>query len=376
MLANFACCPTKSQGRLFKEEDGLLSAFELDRNRIIESRAFRRLEHKTQVFISSNGDHDRSRLTHSLEASHIARIISRSLNLCSDLAENISLAHDIGHAPFGHAGEDALKELMKEFDLTFDHNSHSLKLLTKLEKLSVNHQGLNLSWEFLEGLVKHNGPIKNPSSIISEYNNKQDLLLNKYPSLEAQVAAISDDIAYNNHDIDDGFRSGILTLNDICEIEELNLIIEDLISKNKEIRDNQLIYETIRIMRFKMIKDVINNTKNNLLDLQIKSLSDIYESGRKIVEFSPEMEIYHQKIKKFLMKNLYTHYLVKKMTMKGKRCVKGLFEIYISDIDCLPTSWRVNIPLLDDKEKAIVICDFIAGMSDRYALKEYHSYIN
>lgn len=376
MIAEFACCPSKSKGRFFKEEDSFFSCFEEDRNRIIESRSFRRLEHKTQVFISSNGDHDRSRLTHSIEASHIARIISGSLNLCADLAENITLAHDIGHAPFGHGGEDALKELMREFGLDFDHNSHALKLLTKLERYSINHPGLNLTWEFLEGLVKHNGPIKKPSSIILEYNNKQDLMLDKNSSLEAQVAAISDDIAYNNHDIDDGFRSGILNLADIREIEELNLIIEDVARKNKGMGDNQLVYETIKIMRFNMIRDVIYNTKRKLDDLYIESLSDIYEAGQRIVEFSPEMEIYHQKIKKLLMKKLYTHYLVKKMTMKGSRCVKGLFEIYMSDINCLPTSWRANISLLDDKEKAIVICDFIAGMSDRYALEEYLSYIN
>jgi dGTPase len=374
ILAPYSVSEQKLKGRRYQDSELFFSDFMIDRDRIIGSRAFRRLEHKTQVFISDNGDHDRSRLTHSLEAAHIAKIIAKALYLCDDLAENITLAHDLGHAPFGHAGEEALNEVIKHYNISFDHNAHALKIVTQLENYSSNFPGLNLTWEFLEGLVKHNGPLFNPHPIISNYNKTQDLMLDKYASLEAQTAAISDDIAYNSHDIEDGFRSKILNIEDLQEITILHDIIAKIYQKDKNINNNLLVQHTIRSLRHIMINDVIINSKNYIEKNHINSVEDVREQPKNIICFSDEMEKHHQELKKFLMSKLYTNYVVKKMSMKGKKCIRGLFEIYMNDISCLPTSWRTNISLLEEQEKAIVICDFIAGMSDRYALSEYAAF--
>ncbi len=376
MLTRLSAENNKLRGRLYKEDESffLLSDFEIDRARIVESKAFRRLEHKTQVFTSGKTDHDRSRLTHSIEVAHTARIITKSLGLSSNLAENLALAHDFGHAPFGHAGEDALKEMMNKFGLDFDHNAHSLKIITKLEKRAIYHEGLNLTWEFLEGLVKHNGPIDNPCLIIENYNNKHNLELSKYPSVEAQIAAISDDIAYNNHDIDDGFRSGILSVNQLREVEILNSLIEKIYSDHNNIEDRKLVSALVQKLKHMMIMDVIDNIRKEVKSYGITTSTEIRELNKNIASFSKEMEKHHQQIKSFLMKNLYSHYTIRKVSNLGKRCIKSLFEIFMNDFACLPSSWQNNICLLNDREKAIVVCDFIAGMSDRYALEEYRSF--
>ncbi len=376
MLAKFACNPLNSRGRLYKEGKALsfLSPFEIDRNRIIESTAFRRLEHKTQVFISNEGDHYRNRLTHSLEAAQISRIISKALKISSDLAENLTLAHDIGHAPFGHAGEEALKEVMKEYGLDFDHNSHAIKLLTEIEKKYPTFDGLNLTWEFLEGIAKHNGPILNPSKVILDYSTKHDLHLDKHPSLEAQVSSISDDIAYNNHDIDDGFRAGLLNLDELCTVSIFGDLVKKVMLEYPALEEDKIIHEAVQRIKNMMILDVIANTKLNIKNFAIETEEDIHNLNQPLVSFSSPIETYHKEIKLFLMKKVYSHYVVKRTANKARRMVKNLFCLYMDDLRCLPASWQSNISLIDPKEAAIVVCNFIACMSDRYVTAEYRSF--
>ncbi|MEK6734469.1 MAG: deoxyguanosinetriphosphate triphosphohydrolase [Pseudomonadota bacterium] len=369
MLASYACNPNNSRGRLYKETSELefISSFELDRTRIIESTAFRRLEHKTQVFISSKGDHYRNRLTHSIEAAQIARIICKALNLSSDLAENLTLAHDIGHTPFGHAGEAALSEMLGSYNLSFDHNSHAIKLLTEIEQKHPFFKGLNLTWEFLSGIAKHNGPILNPSQTNSDYSKKHDLELEKYPSLEAQVSSISDDIAYNNHDIDDGFRAGIITINDLKSINLLKKTIEQVSREFPNAEDYKIIHESVQRIKNQMIIDAINTTKHNLKSYSIHTCDDVYNSNRPIVQFSDSMERYHQEIKSFLKSNFYYHSSVIEMTNKAKNIIRFLFSFYMENTRSLPASWQENLTNTSEKEKAIIISDYIACMSDRYA---------
>ena len=375
MLEKFACDQSLLRGRLYKEKESpnFLSDFEIDKNRIIESNAFRRLEHKTQVFIDDSGDHYRSRLTHSLEAAQIARIISNNLNISADLAENLTLAHDIGHTPFGHAGEDALSEVLKEYGVEFDHNSHAIKLLTNLESKHPEFNGLNLTWEFLEGIAKHNGPILNPSKIIANYSKEHNLELDKYPSLEAQVSSISDDIAYNNHDIDDGYRAGLLRLDELANINILGIVIKQVKIDYPKIDEHLIISEAVNRMKNMMIMDAISNTRKNIKEFSIENIEDVRNLNQPLAKFSSEMEIYHKQIKAFLMDKLYTHFSIKRVTNKSRRMVKELFCLYMEDISCLPKSWQKNISS-DKKECAIIVRDFIACMSDRYAMQEYKSF--
>jgi dGTPase len=375
MLAKFACNQNNLRGRLYQEKFSLsiLSPFEVDRNRVIESNAFRRLEHKTQVFVSNEGDHYRNRLTHSLEAAQVARIISKALNISVDLAENLTLAHDIGHAPFGHAGEDALNEVMAEYGLEFDHNSHAIKLLTELEEKYPEFDGLNLTWEFLEGMAKHNGPILNPSKVIENYSKKHNLELDKYSSLESQVSALSDDIAYNNHDIDDGFRAGFISIDELKNVNMFGDLIRQLETEYPGIEEHKLVHKAVSRMKAAMIMDAIENTKANIKKFDIQTIDDVRNLGQGIASFSDSMELYHQEIKAFLMSKVYRHDVILKMTQNGKMIIKELFHRYMNDISCLPLSWQTKI-LRDKKEAAIVVCDFIACMSDRYAITEYRSF--
>ncbi len=377
MLASFACIPSKSKGRLCFESDitPIYSAFELDKSRIIESTAFRRLEYKTQVFVNHEGDHYRNRLTHSLEAALIARIISNSLQTSADLAETLTLAHDLGHAPFGHAGEAALNEAMQEFGENFDHNSHTIKILTKLENKFPQFDGLNLSWETIEGIAKHNGPLLHPSKIIIDYSTRHNLDLKNYPSLEAQVSSSADDIAYNNHDIDDGFRAGLLSIEQLRSVSLFGNLIDQVKFEYPQLEDDQLVHLAVQRMKNMMIMDLIETTKNNIENFSIKTQEDVRLLKNPLVKFSSEMELYHQEIKKFLMSKVYTHYSVSRMANKAKRVIKELFNLYMNDIGCLPTNWRID-KAASDKDKAIIICDFIACMTDRHAISEYRSFFD
>lgn len=366
---------TQSRGRLYREADKLpfLSPFAIDRSQVIESTAFRRLEYKTQVFIYNEGDHYRNRLTHSLEAAQISRIIAKALGINEDLAETLALAHDLGHAPFGHAGEEALNSNMEKYGLQFDHNSHAIKLITKLEQRHPQFDGLNLTWETIEGLAKHNGPISSlhPNDPIFLYNQKHNLDLDRYPSLEAQVASIADDIAYNNHDIDDGFRAGLISIDDLEEIGFIGDNIERLKKEFPTSECYKIVHEAIRLVKNKMINDVITQTQINIQKYKIKTDIDIRSIDKKIAEFSPEMENYHQAIKLFLSSKVYKSKSVKIGTNRGQDIIKELFALYIRDPVRLPRNWYDKVKL-DEKNLVTHICDFIACMSDKYAIKTYN----
>lgn len=378
MLAKFASNPSHSRGRLYPENDSLsiLSPFELDRYRIIESTAFRRLEYKTQVFVNHEGDHYRNRLTHSLEAAEIAKIISKALNVSSDLSESLTLAHDLGHAPFGHAGEDALQEVMQELGADFSHNIHTLTLVTEIEHRFPQFKGMNLSWEMIDGIAKHNGPIldKVIPDTLSTYANTYDLELNKYSSLEAQISSLADDIAYNNHDIDDGFRAGLITLDELEEIGIFGKILKQVREDYPSCENHILLHETIQKMKNTMIVDLIDNTKNNINKYSIETNQDIRDLNHQLAYFSEGIENYHQQIKKFLMTKVYTHHSVMRMANRGKRIIKELFSLYMDDFACLPEFLQAKISANNKKEAAIIIGNFIACMSDRYAIAEYQSF--
>lgn len=375
-LATFAVNEDKSRGRLYREsydDSKYRSVFGRDRDRIINSSAFRRLQYKTQVFVNHSGDHYRTRLTHSLEVAQIARWIAGALKVNKDLAEIVSLAHDLGHPPFGHAGEDALHEKMKEFG-GFYHNSHTLKLITKIETRFIEFEGLNLSWEMLEGVVKHNGPLSDDKicEYIAAYNLKHDLDLKEFSSIEAQISAIADDIAYNNHDIEDGLRADLFKVEDLLNVPVVGKIYTDLLDKYSDLREEMIVGEAKKLITLAMVVDVIENTKKNIAENNIQSENDVRNLGKSLVGFSHEMEKAHQEIKKFLMKNMYRHQLVNAMTDNARKIVGNLFDFYMNDPKKLPVDYFENSQKISTKkELANLVSDYIAGMTDRFAIKEF-----
>lgn len=378
MLASYATDPQHSKGRLYSETlTPYRNEFERDRDRIIHSNAFKRLQYKTQVFINHEGDHYRNRLTHSLEVSTVARSIARTLRLSEHLAESVALAHDLGHTPFGHAGEEALNECMENFG-GFSHNAHSLKILTKIEHKYASYEGLNLTWEVLEGIVKHNGPIKtNTPKFITDFNAEYDLDLLKYSSAEAQLASLSDDITYICHDIEDGFGADILHIHDLEEREILKNYIAEIRAKFPNIEQSSLIYETVRKLIHYLIKDLLDQTNQNLENYKIKTPGDIRNLSTQVVSFSASVDQEIIEIKRILHKKVYKHPHVEEVTDKCQIIVKGLFELYITDEALLPAEWIESIAnAYDQKSRAILIADYIAGMTDRFAIQEYQTHYN
>ena len=360
----------KSKGRIYKESTSKYrTPFQRDRDRIIHSASFRRLKHKTQVFVNTEGDHYRTRITHSIEVAQIARSIARYLNLNEDLAETLSLAHDLGHTPFGHAGEDSLDECMKNYG-GFDHNLQTLRIIMFLENKYLKFSGLNLSIETLEGLLKHNGPVDDldlVDNLIGIKNFKNMINFSIYPSLEAQISAISDDIAYNNHDIQDGINANLFKLEELVEINFFRDIYKKYKKKinkqNYKIATYQIIRDSIDLM----IKDLINNTKNNLNDNRIKTFKDVSKTNFLMVEFSDKVKISENEIRYFLKTKMYSNKNVLGKNNKGKSIIKNLF----SRIAKNPNKF-ISKKLLD-KDKHRAISDFISGMTDRYAINLYNN---
>ena len=361
----------KSKGRIFKESlSKYRSPFQRDRDRIIHSASFRRLKHKTQVFVNTEGDHYRTRITHSMEVAQIARSITKYLNLNEDLAETLSLAHDLGHTPFGHAGEDALDECMENYG-GFDHNLQTLRIVMFLENKYFKFKGLNLTIETLEGLLKHNGPVKDldlVNRLIGLKTFKDKIKLNTYPSLEAQISAISDDIAYNNHDIQDGINANLFKLEELMEIDFFKSIYQKykkkINKKNYKIATYQIIRDSIDIM----IRDLLTNTQKNLKNLKIKTINDIAKSDQLIVCFSNKIQNSEIEIKSFLRSRMYNNKLVLRKNQRGKFIIKKLFAIIKSN----PRKFLTKDQLTKDKFRAI--SDFISGMTDRYAINLYNNF--
>lgn len=371
-LASYAVHPEESRGRLIAEgEDGMRTPHQRDRDRIIHSVAFRRLEYKTQVFVNHEGDHYRTRLTHSLEVSQLARGIARNLRLNEDLAETLALAHDLGHTPFGHAGEDALDAVMKDFG-GFDHNAQTIRIVTQLEHRYADFDGLNLTWETLEGIAKHNGPVLGAlPRALREYTSQQDLELHTHASMEAQVAAIADDIAYNNHDIDDGLRAGFFRLEDLELLPLLGDIIKDVRAHHPMLSPQRHSHEVIRRMISRMVADVLEATRANITRHRIDSPETVRHLGQQVVHFSPEMDMVNRSIKSFLFKHMYRHYKVNRMTSKARRVITELFLFFHAEPSCLPNVWYAQTDGKGTQRTAEVIADFIAGMTDRFAMEEH-----
>lgn len=371
-LAPYAVHPMKSRGRLIAEEEcGMRTPHQRDRDRIIHSTAFRRLEYKTQVFVNHEGDHYRNRLTHSLEVSQLARGIARSLKLNEDLAEALALAHDLGHTPFGHAGEEGLNDAMRQWG-GFDHNAQTIRIVTSLEHRYADFDGLNLTWETLEGIAKHNGPVTGVlPRALKDYASQQDLELYTYASLEAQVAAISDDIAYNNHDIDDGLRAGFFRLEDLELLPMLGDLIKEVRAQHPMLSPQRHTHEVIRRLVSRMVSDVLVTARANLVKHRIDSPDTVRHLGMTVVEFSPEMQLVNRSIKSFLFKHMYRHYKVNRMTSKARRVITDLFAFFHAEPNCLPSVWYAQTDGKLTQRTAEVIADFIAGMTDRFALEEH-----
>ena len=363
--------PLKSKGRFFKEKKThLRTDFQRDRDRIIHSTAFRRLKHKTQVFVNTSGDHYRTRITHSLEVAQIARTLSKFFNFNEDLCETISLAHDLGHTPFGHAGEHALNNCMKKSG-GFDHNVQTLRIILFLENRYYEFKGLNLTLETLDGLLKHNGPLKNVKKyekILGKNVFKNKINFSSSPSLEAQIASISDDIAYNSHDLEDGLKSNLFKLKDLENIPVLKKIVFKHNKKIKNFSIELIIRQIVRDIINEMVKDIIITTQKNIKRYKIKNLNDVYRTKNSIVEFSKEMKDFDKIIKKFLKRKMYYHKDVKINTNRGKTIINKLFN----SIKKNPYRY-INVSKYDKTNIDRSICDFIAGMTDRYAINLYNN---
>lgn len=368
--APYAADPATSRGREFPENRegtrGPRSEFQRDRDRIIHSIAFRRLRSKTQVFVAPDGDHYRTRLTHSLEVAQIGRVIARTLGLDEDLTEALCLAHDIGHPPFGHAGEKALSAAMEAHG-GFDHNAQSLRTLMRLESPYCEHDGLNLTWELLEGLAKHNGPVANPGWALSELDTDYPLDLGRYASLEAQVAAVADDIAYDNHDIDDGLRAGFL---DLDELLALDFVADGWRKVEKRFpntpRDRQL-RELIRSQIGVMVNDVLDHTRRNIAGLE--TVEQVRSAGRTLAGFSPAMAAEERRLKNFMYEKLYYHPEQLATAEKASDVVARLYQAYDSDPGQLSDGWRDSLPGAQP-QRSRHIADYIAGMTDKFAMDQ------
>ena len=376
--ATYACHPDASRGRQHNEpESKTRTPYQRDRDRILHCGAFRRLKHKTQVFVAHVGDYYRTRLTHSLEVAQIGRSIARELGLDEELTETLSLAHDLGHTAFGHAGEDALDEAMQRFG-GFDHNAQTLRIVTKLEKRYIQFDGLNMTWETLEGLVKHNGPLLGKGDSIEglpfalrEHAAVQDLQLESWPSLEAQVAALSDDIAYNNHDIDDSIRAGLITLDDLRQLPLTGDILADIDKTHGKIDEKLVRHELVREMISVMIADLVGVVRDGLQKDKVETADDVRQLGRALAVFSPEMEVKHREIKSFLHDRVYRHHTVNGSMSKARRIMRDLFDLYLAEPEVLPEEWRGAALDGDETTKARIICDYMAGMTDRFAMEEH-----
>ena len=362
-LAPYATLSHLSQGRLhsepFKDDR---PAFERDRDRIIHCAAFRRLEYKTQVFINHEGDYYRTRLTHSLEVAQISRGIARRLHLNEDLAEALALAHDLGHTPFGHTGEHILNELMKEHG-GFEHNRQSLRIVDRLEERYPDFSGLNLSFETREGIIKHSSEYDNPGDAVTA-----DFMPKLQPTMEAQLIDLADEIAYNNHDVDDGLKSGYLILAELEEIELWQDASTLVMAKFPGLTGERYISQTISHLIGILIDDLVDTTRQRIHSDRIASLDDVRNKGGRCVSFSEEMSRKNKQLKQFLWKKLYTHYKVERMRVKSTRLIRSLFENYAEHPTLLPHSYQDKYA---SDGRMVVICDYIAGMTDRYAMDEY-----
>jgi dGTPase len=378
--APYACFHEKSRGRKVEESPPFArTEFQRDRDRVLHSVAFRRLKYKTQVFVNHEGDHYRTRLTHSLEVAQVAQSLSRVLGLDQDLAELCALAHDLGHAPFGHAGEDALNSAMQEYG-GFYHNDQTFRVVTELENRYAKFDGLNFSWECLEGIVKHDGPLsadkqQRYKSVLA-FDNKWSLDLNSYASAEAQVAGISDDIAYNCHDLDDGFRAGFFTIEDLKQLKPLDEIIDRVEKKYPGIDEARKIFEVQRKLSNFLVADCYHTSKQNLEELNPKSVADIRNADRQIICFSEQVKIYEKELKSYLKSHMYEHYTVMRRWVKTNKIIHDLFNLLIAMPKCLPPEWADKVFEPESPEAAYVVKDYIAGMTDRYAIEEHKRIFN
>ncbi|MGE0743596.1 MAG: deoxyguanosinetriphosphate triphosphohydrolase [Rhodospirillales bacterium] len=376
--APYACDPARTRGRLHPEpESATRTVFQRDRDRIIHSAAFRRLKYKTQVFVYHEGDHYRTRLTHSLEVAQIARSLARALDLDEDLAEALALAHDLGHTPFGHAGEEALQEVMAPYG-GFDHNGQTLRVLTRLEARYAAFDGLNLTWETLEGVAKHNGPLTRWAGdaaglpwAVAEYARDHDLELHTRAGAEAQVASLSDDIAYHTHDIDDGLRARLFGIDDLAGVPLVGPIIGEVVRLYPGLEQPRLIHETTRRLIDLLVNDLLAETRRRLRAAAPRSAEAVRTLDMPVVAFSDPVAAQSRDLKAFLFARMYRHYKVNRMTSKARRVVRDLFRLLLAEPECLPTEWSRPALAAGEAERARLVCDYIAGMTDRYALDEH-----
>ena len=384
--APFAVDSRLSRGRLFPEAPSpTRTEYQRDRDRIIHSTAFRRLAHKTQVFVPHEGDHYRTRLTHTIEVGQIARAIARSLRLDEDLAEALALAHDLGHTPFGHTGEDALEEVMEPYG-GFDHNAQALRIVTRLEKRYADYDGLNLAWETLEGLVKHNGPLLQPDGspipkyaarglpiAILEFNGRLPLDLASFASAEAQAAAIADDVAYNAHDIDDGLRAGLFAIEDLWAVDFVGDLVREIEARHPGLEPNRFVHELGRRLITRFVEDAIREGGERLAEAAPQSAADVRAQDRALVTFSAPMQAADKAIKGFLYPHMYRHPRVMKVRVQAAEVVRRLTRAFLKEPALMPGEWALEAQAMkgDEMRVARLICDYIAGMTDRFALAEH-----
>ncbi len=376
--APYATRPEDSRGR-FHDEPGSATRtpFQRDRDRIVHATAFRRLKQKTQVFVAHEGDHFRTRLTHSLEVAQIARSIARTLRLDEDLAETLALAHDLGHPPFGHAGEDQLDLCMAPYD-GFDHNAQTLRIVTHLEHRYPRWRGLNLTWETLEGLVKHNGPLIGADTSVDslpaafrDFPHLEALELDQFAGPEAQVAALADDIAYNNHDIDDGIAAGLFEVDELIDLPVVGDVFRGVRIEYPDLTDRLVTYEAVRRLIGIWITDLVTETHARAAKLKPKSAADVRAMDAPLIAFSPELSERQRALRGFLYARMYKHYRVNRMRSKAKRVLADLFGVFLREPETLPPPWRSDAENADEFHRARIVCDYIAGMTDSYALEEH-----
>lgn len=373
MHASYFSDPGQTRGRLVVEEESAhRTCFQRDRDRIIHSSAFRRLKHKTQVFVEHEGDYFRTRLTHSIEVAQVARTMSGALGLNGELTEAIALAHDLGHTPFGHTGEDALDTLMQPYG-GFDHNAQAVKIVTSLERHYAEFDGLNLTWETLEGLAKHNGPVLGDlPHALSEYNARHDLELHTHASAEAQVAALSDDVAYNNHDLHDGLRAGLFCEDDICELPIVGAAFEEVDRLYRDLDPSRRMHEALRRVFGVMVSDVIATSRKNLAKSGVVCAQDIRDLGCPVIRFSDDLWRDLKVIRAFLFTRMYRAPSVVKMRQQVTRVVEELFPLFLKNPSALPEEWAGDVArCANDVQLARIVSDYISGMTDRFALQEH-----